>query len=706
LEVQPRTASTAFGRRGGGGGGGGGGGLLTVPLDLLTEKDELSARAVAGVANMAASRVTSRKPWMAERRVVFMGGRWRVCFAFNPSLPRIRPTLRGPRLFRMESPESPLDRLRHALRELRRGEIDAATARRIATGPLAALFGSQALPRSEERILAALRRECELIERAPFQPGDLIGGLYQVQRILRGGFGLIYLARQLGPERYARSGNLVALKTPLPRHLANPELRELFITEAAHCVALGPHPNLVLAYGVEEHNRLPFLVLEYIPGARTLQDALEAGAADWRTALRVGLGTARGLAFARLVHGDLKPVNLLLGGGDAAKVADFGLSLSAGESADESILAGTPGFFAPEMLAGRPARTVATDVYAFGVTLFVAATGRMPFPIGAEDRNLTEPAPDPRRLAPDIPGEFAALVLGCLERDPARRPASFATLAGELARLHRMLLGAEPPADPAPDAPARAHALVNAAQTQLNLGRLEAARRAARDALAADPRNWKAHNALGLVHLEQREFSAALASFCAAHEFNPDALEPLANAARTCHDLGRREDALRWLHLALARCTGRDAFAALDGCSHLAIELLPERDAYDLIHRILAENPHAAITWNNRAILMRRMGAYPEALESADRALALNPTYARAYVQKANALVHLHRRDDALLAADRALALDERLAGAHAAKFSALASLGRMAEARACIERGLSLLPGHDLLLRARRKLG
>ena len=91
------------------------------------------------------------------------------------------------------------------------------------------------------------------MERAPFQPGETIGGRYEVQKILRGGFGLVYICRQIGPEQYARSGNMVALKTPLPRHLATAELRGMFLAEAAHCVALGSHPNLVLAYGVEEH---------------------------------------------------------------------------------------------------------------------------------------------------------------------------------------------------------------------------------------------------------------------------------------------------------------------------------------------------------------------------------------------------------------------------------------------------------------------
>lgn len=609
----------------------------------------------------------------------------------------------------MANSDSLLDRLRKALHDLRRGALDAATVREIKAGRLpgppdglAALFGSQVLPAREEAVFARIHADCALIESAPFQPGDVIGSHYEVQNLHRGGFGLVYVCRQLGPERYARSGNLVALKTPLPRHLANPEMREMFLTEAVHCVGLAAHPNLVLAYGVEEYNRLPFLVLEYIPGARSLHDALDAGATDWRKVLPVALGIARGLAFAGLVHGDLKPVNILLGADDAAKVADFGLSLTAEESVEGGALIGTMGFYAPEMFAGQTKRTIATDVYAFGVTLFLTATRQLPFPLEDPYASRQRPAPDPRQLAPDIPAAFAALILRCLERDPARRPARFADLAEELTSLHRALLGAEPAANPAPDAPTRADALVNAAQSWINLHQPDRARTAAKMALGALPGNWKAHNALGLALLAAHEPSAALASFNAAHEFGPAALEPLVNAAQTAGALGHKDDARRWLRLALEYCAAADCFAPLDGCSQLALELLAEKDAYNLIQRILTENPRAAMTWNNRAVLMRRMGAFEQALESADQALALNPTYAKAYVQKANALLELRRWPGALDAAERALAIDATLGGAYTACASALAQLGRLPEARARIAAGLRQLPDNALLLRAR----
>ncbi len=575
---------------------------------------------------------------------------------------------------------------------------------RMPPGGLGRLFASVAEPGRTGAVLAQIQAECAAAGVAWFEPGQAIGGRYEVQQRHHGGFGVVYLCRCLGPEHYARSGNLVALKAPLPRHLADPEMRELFIEEAAHCVALGPHPNLVLAYGVEEHNRLPFLVLECIPGARSLADAIVAGATGWRTALRTGLGMARGLAFAGLIHGDLKPANVLLGPDGAAKIADFGLSLTTGEAADSRLLAGTRGFMAPEMLAGRSGRSVAADLYAFGVTLYAAATRALPFPAEGSDRCLTEPAPDPRALAPDLPDEFAGFILCCLERDPRRRPSGFAEAGRDLERLHRRLLDAAPPADPAPDAPLRAHALVNAAQTWLNLGRPARALAAAREAVAADPENWKAHNALGLARLESDDLGDAAGAFERALKLAPDEPTPRANAALCSFRLGDLPRARARLVRAarLAEQAGRTG--ELDSVSQLAIELLGERDAYNFIHAVLSANPQAAMTWNNRAVLLRRMGAVDQALESAERALALNPAYAKAHVQRANALLELRRFADALESAERALALDDSLAGAYTACATALAHLGRLPDARARIAAGLRRRPGDALLLRAREK--
>lgn len=596
--------------------------------------------------------------------------------------------------------------LRDLLSALKRGLIDAHEARSsvlgrlerggpLEAGGLADLLGLNEAGQGDDELLRQLQSECHFLEGVPFQPGSCIGGKYEVRKILRGGFGLVYLCRSLAPELYHRGDSLAALKCPLPQHLTDPELCELFVAEAVNSVALTPHPNLVLAYGVEMHNRIPFLVMEHITGGRTLVEEIEKGRTDWRTTLRHGLDMARGLAHAaqeaHLIHGDIKPPNVLITGDGVAKVSDFGLSLSADDASADSRSAGTDGFKAPEMVARRSGRSTAADVYAYGITLLCAVLGRFPEAPRPADLCTTAHMPEP----------LAALLRECLALDPASRPANFQIIASRLESLHASLLGSAPPKSAAPDAPLHADALVNAAQTWLNLGQPRKAQAEVEHALRLNPANWKAHQIQCCIHLERRDFDAAYRSAARAHPLAPEEPGLVGNLAQAALQLGHRDEALAWAEeaLGLADATGR--MGALDGSSHLFIELLPADQALHVLDAIVAAQPGASITWNNRAILLRRMKQPGEALASADRAIALNAAYAKAWTNRANALIELRRFSEAQTSASTALDLDPCLPGAYCAKATALAQQGRLPEARAAIRSGLSLLPADPLLLRA-----
>lgn len=537
--------------------------------------------------------------------------------------------------------------------------------------------------------------------------GDWIAARYHILDILNGGFGRVYICEARTGETYLRGDSRVALKTPLRRHLTGPGALDAFHTEAAQWIALGAHPNIVLAYGVEEHLRLPFLVMEYVGGARSLHHEIQAGRMNWLRALWIAVDVARGLAYAErrlgLVHGDLKPLNLLLTPSGSVKITDFGLSLSGALAAEqeEGTLAGTPGYLAPEMYFEAPQRTARTDVYAFGVTLFEAVTGRQPFPNDQPALNRMLPPPDPRRADPGLPAPFADLILACLARDPEARPAGFQELVPALEALHLRLQGTPPPPSAEPDAPAQADALANLAGSWMNLDRLEQAEDAARQALRLEPGHWKAQCALGNVRMRRGDAPGALASFESAHRSAPEEMVPLLNAALAAREAGDERRATAWLERAVRRCRERGRYAELDAASLLLVERRPADEALDLLDRILAEDPAAAMTLNNRAILLRRQGRPGEALASAEQALAINPIYAKAWSNRATALVELGRFPEAIESAGRALELDPRLAGAYAARATALAQLGRLADARACIRNGLQILPGNPLLLRA-----
>jgi tetratricopeptide (TPR) repeat protein len=602
--------------------------------------------------------------------------------------------------------------LRDLLSALKRGLIDASAARSAVTpggsviarlergdaleaGGLADLLGLDSGSQEEADLIHQLQRECRFLEEVPFQPGAHIGGNYEVLKILHGGFGLVYLCSSLGPETYRRGDTLAALKSPLPQHLTDSDLCEQFVAEAVNSVALTPHPNLVLAYGVEVHNRIPFLVMEHITGGRTLAEEICQGRTDWRSALSHGLGMARGLAHAfkeeQLVHGDLKPANVLITADGVAKVSDFGLSLTGGDTGPAGLIAGTDGFMAPEMIARRSGRSTAADVYAYGVTLLCAVLGQ--FPQASRPAELC--------TAARMPEPLAALLRECLAIDPAARPANFQIIASRLEGMFASLLGAPPPSTTAPDSPLQADALVNAAQTWLNLGQPRKAQVETERALQLNPTNWKAHQIQCCIHMERREFDAAIRSAAKARQLAPDEPGPPANLAQAAMGLGRRDDALTWLDQALELAYESNRMGELDGTSLLFVELLPAEQACSVLDAIVASQPGAAITWNNRAILMRRMKQPEKALASADRAIALNAAYAKAWVNRANALIELHRFAEAQTSASKALDLDPCLPGAYCAKATALAQLNQLAEARAVIRSGQSLIPADPLLQKA-----
>lgn len=566
--------------------------------------------------------------------------------------------------------------------------------------------------RIHERALAALFRSSlagtappasRQADHAPapdLAAGDVIASRYRVLDVKQGGLGRVYLCDQLGTS-YQRGDSRCALKTPIPSLLRETDVIDSFIDEAVNWVSLPPHPNTVLAYGVEMHARLPYIVMEYVDGGTTLADLIVRGEHSWQLALKAGIGLARALSHAqmtgRLSHGDLKPNNVMWTPAGAAKLTDFGFSKSlvSGRGVKEGWRVGTQGFIAPEMYADAPMPTQASDMYAYGVTLFQCATAR-----AAGDYSGVTTA-DVCSLAPGMPGALAELIVACVRTAPRQRPAGFAEILEQLQSIHAAVSGGPAPDDPSPDLPSPSEALRNAAQSWLNVGEWNKARALAKQAIEHDASNWHAHNALGLVYREAGEHGAARRCFLEAHALDAHEIVPVVNAALSANDQGDKDDAGRLLlkALDLADLTGQ--WSQIDGVSSLIVDLFAAGEALELLERVLSANPRAAITWNNRAILLRRARRSADALDSANRAIAINPVYAKAWSNRATAEVELARWDDAVESADQAIALDPLLTGPYLAKATALAQSGRLPQARACLAGAIALKPGDPQLQQA-----
>jgi len=205
------------------------------------------------------------------------------------------------------------------------------------------------------------------------------------------------------------------------------------------------HPHIVNIYDYGEWtDGRPFVVMELIEG-QTLQAALAGGRnMSWRRAVIMGAEIASALAAVHargIVHRDVSSGNVMLTP-NGARLVDFGICALAGEPQQplrEGELLGTPAYIAPERLRGGKVGPAA-DVYALGVLLYRALSGRLPWPAESPPDLLhahlwVNPVPLPAIAG--LPERASRLCMRCLAKDPAERPSS-AEIAIAFARIARI----------------------------------------------------------------------------------------------------------------------------------------------------------------------------------------------------------------------------------------------------------------------------
>jgi serine/threonine-protein kinase len=245
----------------------------------------------------------------------------------------------------------------------------------------------------------------------------------------------------------ARFGRRVVVKVLAPE-LTEGMSAERFEREVRLAARL-QHPNIVPVLTAGERDGLAYFTMPYVEGESLRALMVRDGRIPVDTAVWVLRDVARALEYAHahgVMHRDIKPDNILLAG-SAATVADFGIAkaIAAASARDGpehngapatltqlGMLLGTPTYMAPEQAVGDPDVDSRADIYAWGVVAFELFAGAPPF-AGRSTHQLVaahigEPPPSLAERAPGIPPALAALVMRCLEKDPARRPQT----AGEL----------------------------------------------------------------------------------------------------------------------------------------------------------------------------------------------------------------------------------------------------------------------------------
>lgn len=347
----------------------------------------------------------------------------------------------------------PIEQLAAGAEALRLGRLDIELPRphgaefESLAGAFGALVAELKEKRALEQVLAhrkhpsSLEVEVPSLEEIEATPEPRVGRLfanrYRIRALLGdGGMGQVFRAhdRDLDEE--------VALKVLRPKLLGDPDRALQTLRREIKAARAITHPNVVRVHDLGEAAGVRFLSMEYVDGTSLRKLLRQEGRLGLAAGLQIAKQLCRGLAAVHaggLVHGDLKPENVMAMPSGVVKLMDFGLARRLGiGDFRPGYATGTPSYMSPEHARGAELDE-ASDLYSAGVLMFEIFTGRVPFEaddVGELLRlHLLAAAPDPRGLRPDMPAVLADVILQCLEKSRPERPETARELERSLMRV-------------------------------------------------------------------------------------------------------------------------------------------------------------------------------------------------------------------------------------------------------------------------------
>jgi tetratricopeptide (TPR) repeat protein len=267
-------------------------------------------------------------------------------------------------------------------------------------------------------------------------PTGLADRYGDLERLGQGGNGVVFRATD------KLLGRQVVLKFMIQGTMPSETARKYFLREVKLSASLN-HPNIVHIYDMGNTDDVLWYAMEFVDGVPlTAHLALGQPIRDIVFLMSVVDQLCAALDHAHvqgLVHRDIKPDNVLVANDGTVKLLDFGLARAMDEGfGEQSVLAGTPYYMAPEQLDGSTVDHRA-DIYALGVVLFRMFTGHLPF----SDGNIfvahaVQPVPDPRQFNRDLPIEAVAVVMKAMAKKPADRYSNCRQIALD---VHAALFG-------------------------------------------------------------------------------------------------------------------------------------------------------------------------------------------------------------------------------------------------------------------------
>ncbi|MEW6077813.1 MAG: tetratricopeptide repeat protein [Thermodesulfobacteriota bacterium] len=593
---------------------------------------------------------------------------------------------------------------------------------------------------------------------------ELLGQKYEVIKVLgKGGFGVVY-------HVYSHdTGGFYALKTFRDEYLQDDRTRALFKKEAQILADMESHPYLVEDYFIDEISGRTYIAMEYVApgddGFNTLEGCLAVKPPGLAQSLVWAIQFCHGMEFMASqgirCHRDIKPANIMITPQKTIKISDFGLagiltSLAPALEPDTAVMPdgpetagmtvrgavfGTPTHMPPEQFISAADCDERSDIYSFGVVLYqMASRGGLPFLAALprtgspeaftrfwdEMKNLHAAAPVPAVESPLFP-----VISRCLEKDPARRYASFAELRGALEPILFNLTGET--VTPPDREEMTAGEWLNKGLSLKMLGRLDEALECYEKVIAMKPSPSTlslAWSNKGNCFHQKKAFAESLNCYDQAIQINPGNDKAWTNKGFSLHALGRFKEALDcydkaleiepafaipWNNKSFTYLSMRDYDKAIL-CADTALKYNPKmeeswinkgvayyssnyfNEAIASYQKALEINPRRAASLYNIGLVMYDLKKYPEAIAYHDQAIAIEPRYEYAWCNKGNALIALKRFDEATACLDKAMEINPNYPTPYYFKGFAMINLKKKIEAMKCFKAFLKLTPSGALV--------
>ena len=270
-------------------------------------------------------------------------------------------------------------------------------------------------------------------------------GRYEIlEELGRGGMATVFLARQADLDR------LVALKELSAFRQADPAFTQRFLRESRLAGSLS-HPNIVTVHDYFEHDRVPYIAMEYVTGGSLRPQIGHMSLSQVAGTLEGMLSALDHAEHHQIVHRDVKPENVMVTAQGRVKITDFGIAKATGSANSGSFLTatgttvGTPNYMAPEQAMGQEVGPW-TDLYSVGVMAFELFVGHVPFydteePMAVLMRQVSDPIPPARSINPEVDVAISDWIERLLVKEPEKRVRSAREAWEELEEIIIELVG-------------------------------------------------------------------------------------------------------------------------------------------------------------------------------------------------------------------------------------------------------------------------